>query len=110
MRHGVPFLLDIEQHHSISILQQQASSASIENVVTVWHLYFLGYFILQVPDNQLQQNKNKTCQLQQTFDSTSSQRASDMPPVLTQAYYKTLSMKNQFSEYVNSDSNRLSDS
>jgi len=55
----VPFLLNVKQHDTVSILEQQTSSTSVEYIVTVGHLHFLGYFILQILHNQLRDNTPK---------------------------------------------------
>jgi len=45
---SVPLLLDVKQSDGVSVLQQQAACAGVEDVVTVGSLHLLGDLILQV--------------------------------------------------------------
>lgn len=49
-----PLLLNIKQSYSIRISQQQHSSSSIENFITVWSLNFLSHLIFQIFYHQLE--------------------------------------------------------
>lgn len=49
----LPFLLDVKEHDAIVVLEQETTGASVEDVVTVWHLHLLRYLVLQVLHDNL---------------------------------------------------------
>lgn len=49
----LPFLLDVEEGDGVGVPQQQVSGASVENLVAVGNLDFLGDLVLQVLDEDL---------------------------------------------------------
>ena len=46
-------MLDIEEHHTIGIFQQQAAGAGIEDVVAIRNLDLLGDLVLEILDDDL---------------------------------------------------------